>query len=263
MTVQYLEEKIQDMESVQKTVLLRLENIEQLIRERDAEKQTEHTHEHSWYHHDDGFNDSEYWQSHTYYSSACPPSPYAQGTQPQYIPQLTSPVANTHLQYASPLMNTQPQFPSPLSSAQPQHTTPQYVPNSQDTTTNSLPKALPICLKPNATSLPSSEINKEGLQTTDTFFRSHRNLKGESKAGILAVRLAREVYFGTQVMSRCTVSGLRDLPGLPVAELSELKHTVFLQFPQFWQNAVEFEPLWSKCCDAINQSCKKLRQGKK
>lgn len=65
MTVQYLEEKIQDMESVQKTILLRLENIEQLIRERDAEKQTEHTHEHSWYHHDDGFNDSEYWQSHT------------------------------------------------------------------------------------------------------------------------------------------------------------------------------------------------------
>ena len=26
------------------------------------------------------------------------------------------------------------------------------------------------------------------------------------------------------------MSGLRDLPGLPVAELSELKHTVFLQF---------------------------------
>ena len=124
-------------------------------------------------------------------------------------------------------------------------------------------KVLPICPKPNATSFPSSEINKEGLQTTDTFFRCHRNLKGESKAGILAVRLAREVYFGTQVMSRCTVSGLHELPGLPIEELSELKHTVFLQFPQFWQKAVEFEPLWSKCCDAINLSCKKLKQGKK
>ena len=72
------------------------------------------------------------------------------------------------------------------------------------------------------------------------------------------MRLAREVYFGTEVMSRCTLSGFCDLPGLPVVELGELKQTVFLQFPQFWQNAVEFEPLWSKCTDSINQSCKKI-----
>ena len=59
------------------------------------------------------------------------------------------------------------------------------------------------------------------------------------------------------------MSGFRDLPGLPVAELGELKQTIYLQFPQFWQNAVEFEPLWPKCTDAVNQSCKKLRQDKK
>ena len=46
MTVQYLQEKIQDMESVQKTILLRLENIEQLVRGRDTEKQTGHAHAH-------------------------------------------------------------------------------------------------------------------------------------------------------------------------------------------------------------------------
>ena len=61
----------------------------------------------------------------------------------------------------------------------------QHVPNSQGATTNVLPKALLICPKPNTTSLPSSEIKKDGLQTTDTFFRRYRNLKGDSKAGML------------------------------------------------------------------------------
>ena len=147
---------------------------------------------------------------------------------------------------------TQPQFGTP-------HTTIQRQPFFQGTT-NTLPKVLPISRKSTTVCLSSSEINKKGLQTTDTFFISHRNLKGESKAGMLAVRLARKVYFGKEVMGKCTVSGLRGLPGLPVAELGELKQTIFLQFPQFWQNPVEFEQLWSKCADAINQSCKKIRQ---
>ena len=71
------------------------------------------------------------------------------------------------------------------------------------------------------------------------------------------MKLTREVYFGKKVMGKCTVSGFRDLPGLPTTELNE---SVFLQFPQFWTNPVEFEPLWSKCVEAINQACKKIRQ---
>lgn len=94
------------MKSVQKTILLRLENIEQLVQGRDTEKQTghAHTHEDSWHHLDDGFDDSEYWQSHVYYSSSYPPSPYAQSTQPQYIPQLTSSLVDTQPQYVPPLI---------------------------------------------------------------------------------------------------------------------------------------------------------------
>ena len=70
------------------------------------------------------------------------------------------------------------------------------------------------------------------------------------------MKLAREVYFETKVMGKCTVSGFRELPGLPTTELGGLKQTLFLQFPQFWKNPVEFE---SECVDAINQSCKKIR----
>ena len=113
---------------------------------------------------------------------------------------------------------------------------------------------------PNPMQLLSSEINKVDLVATDVLFQHHRNLKGESRAGTLAVKLAREVYFGSQVMSKCTMSGCWDLPGLPTAELGELKQTLFLQFPEFWKNPVEFEALWSKCVEAINQSCKKIRQ---
>ena len=66
-------------------------------------------------------------------------------------------------------MSTQPQFLSHLSSAQATLTTShmtQHVPNSQGATTNVLPKALPICPKPNATSLPSSEIKTAYRQLT-------------------------------------------------------------------------------------------------
>ena len=120
-----------------------------------------------------------------------------------------------------------------------------------------MPKALPIRPKPNATSLSSSKINKVDLVATDVFFQCHRNLKGESRPGTFAVKLAREVYFGSKVMSKCTVSGCRDLPGLPTAELGELKHTLFLQFPQFWKNPVEFGPnAWRQSTSPARRSDK-------
>ena len=40
MTVQYLEEKVHDMQEVQKTILLRLENIEKLVQSQVVEKRT-------------------------------------------------------------------------------------------------------------------------------------------------------------------------------------------------------------------------------
>ena len=127
--MQYLEEKVQDIESVQKTILLRLDNIEKLIQSQELEKRTYGCQdEHSWQPQDDNFNDHEYWQSHAYYSSEYSPSTYSQS----YQPQLTSPLTNAHPQYAPSLANSQPQyapssqlqhppqFSSPLVSPQPQ-----------------------------------------------------------------------------------------------------------------------------------------------
>ena len=292
MTVQYLEEKVHDMQEVQKTILLRLENIEKLVQSQVVEKRTGCTQdEPSWQH--NSYNDFDYWRScysSTYHQDtqphftsplASPRQPPLTSTQYQYIqppyayvnalsqfastlastqPHLPSPLASTQPHLTSPLASTQPHLTSPLASTSQLSSTSQYGPNTQDGFGNSMPKALPIWPKPNATSLSSSEINKVDLVATDVFFQRHHNLKGESRAGTLAVKLAREVYFGSQVMSKCTMSGCQDLPGLPTAELGELKQTLFLQFPQFWKNPIEFEPLWSKCVEAINQSCKKIRQ---
>ena len=80
----------------------------------------------------------------------------------------------------------------------------------------------------------------------------------ESTAGSFACKLAREAFFGTDVMRKCTCNGFGDKPGLPWSELLELKETVRQQFPRF-MGTHEFEIVWTRCQEAISQSCKRLR----
>ena len=61
------------------------------------------------------------------------------------------------------------------------------------------------------------------------------------------------------MLAQCTVSGLRQLPALPLTELNELKQTMFTRFPEFWGNPIEFESVWALCSDAVNQACKYVR----
>ena len=95
--------------------------------------------------------------------------------------------------------------------------------------------------------------------TPEYVLRKYCKLRGKAKAGQLVVKLAKEAFFGTDVMVQCTVSGKRQLPGLPLSELNSLKQTLFQQFPEFWGNIAEFEEVWAVGVDALNQSCKHLR----
>ena len=119
------------------------------------------------------------------------------------------------------------------------------------------PCAVPIKQRPITSYLPSSSIRKNCLKNPDVI-RKYPKLCGESKAGKLAVKLAQEAYFGEDVLSRCTVSGFRELPALPIAELSELKQMMLMQFPKHWNSVQEFESLWLICCDAIGHAAKGL-----
>ena len=80
----------------------------------------------------------------------------------------------------------------------------------------------------------------------------------ESKVSTLALKLARESFFGEDVMVQCTVAGDRELPALPGHELELLKNQVLTLFPAYWNSLHEFEPVWTKCTAAIGQACKRL-----
>ena len=61
------------------------------------------------------------------------------------------------------------------------------------------------------------------------------------------------------VLKRCTPKGNRHLLVRPSKELDELKRVMFSQCPQFWRTPVEFEPVWQKCLEAVQQASKHLR----
>ena len=126
--------------------------------------------------------------------------------------------------------------------------------------TDALPSCLPLpALLCDTDALPSEEVPKDKLATPQAVLQKYRKLRGDALAGSLAVKLAREAYFGQDVMRKCTVRGSRGLPGLPSTELCQLKQTIFSVFPQYWPNPVEFEPVWVKCSAAIGQACKAIR----
>jgi hypothetical protein len=118
---------------------------------------------------------------------------------------------------------------------------------------------VPIKQKQTVTYLPSSTVPKDCLKNPDDVVRKYSKLRGEAKAGKLAVKLSREAYFGENVLAQCTVNGYRELPALPLAELNDLKQKMLMQFPKYWNSVQEFESLWLSCTEAIGQAAKALR----
>ena len=131
---------------------------------------------------------------------------------------------------------------------------------NESTSSHNAPLCNPVIARSTANYLSSNEITKAKLIPPLHVISSNRHLTTEAKVSTLAVRLARESFFGEDVLRRCTVSGHRDLPGLPLKELNELKQTIFNCFPCFWKTPVEFEGLWAKCAEAIGQAAKGARK---
>ena len=122
------------------------------------------------------------------------------------------------------------------------------------------PRCARIQRKANTNYTPSANIPKSTLVPAEEIISKNRHLVKESKVSTLAVRLARDAFFGSRVLQECTVSGCRGLPALPIDELNDLKQTVFELFPHFWKEPIEFESLWAKCAEAIGQAAKGDRQ---
>lgn len=106
----------------------------------------------------------------------------------------------------------------------------------------------------------SEEICRQELKTAQEVLQKYPDLHIESKIGVLAVKLARQAFFGDNLLKRCTPRGWQNMPALPQAELNMLKVTLFKQFPRFWSCPEEFEKKWAVAQEAIAQACKRLRQ---
>ena len=108
--------------------------------------------------------------------------------------------------------------------------------------------------------LSSAAINKSALSSLRDVECNSDFLGKESKMGTMAVILAREVYFGEEVMGQCTAKGYGDKLGLPIQELMALKEDMRKLYPQYLNSAVAFEEKWTKCLEAISQACKRARK---
>ena len=113
-------------------------------------------------------------------------------------------------------------------------------------------------------SLPSSSIDKTQLKSPQDVLNENSHLASQvGKMTTLAVVLAREAFFGDQVMGQCTAKGHGDRPALPHQELMELKDVIKGAYPQYWNSPHAFESQWNKCTDQISQACKRARNKSK
>ena len=88
------------------------------------------------------------------------------------------------------------------------------------------PKQKCIPIKPSRKAvniLSSSQINQAELIDPNTVIKKYSNYYSPSRVSTLAQRLARESYFGDNILEKCTVMGCRDNPALPLKELNKLK----------------------------------------
>ena len=97
--------------------------------------------------------------------------------------------------------------------------------------------------------LPASEV-----------ITKYPHLRGDCKMGELAAKLARESFFGKELMRQSTVMGFKDYPALPADGIQALKQTILTVCPEYQHNPCAFESLWRRCIDAINHACSKLRK---
>ena len=111
--------------------------------------------------------------------------------------------------------------------------------------------------------LPSSEVDKRDLMSVEEFLSLHSTEIKEGKYTMshLCRRLACECFFGKEVLTKCSPLGCGTHPGLPVAELNQLKQTLMDCFPRYWDDLSAFEAEWNKVwIGAISDLCAKLKK---
>lgn len=122
--------------------------------------------------------------------------------------------------------------------------------------------------KPNATGGPKDNdkenvplvINYAALCSPEDVVNRNQSLLTRSKLRTLAKKLAREAYFGPNILEKCTVKGIGPYRALPKKELNDLKmYLKHLSVPRIVNTVIEFETEWKNCLESVGQACKSLR----
>lgn len=118
------------------------------------------------------------------------------------------------------------------------------------------PLAHPVLYRRETSCLPSSEIDKSSLLSVDEVVRRYDDKSPQYLGG----KLALLAFYGPDVMGRCTPKGLSSFPGLPQAELYQIKQIVLDNSPAYWSMPGEYEKLWTtKIIASIGAICSVAR----
>lgn len=162
----------------------------------------------------------------------------------------------------------QPHFPLPQSNpphflppnmAPPTHSASSKQEDEPVVTVMTSPKCIKLVGLKNECALELSETEQAKLIPPADVIKRNSNLVTAKKAPQLAIKLAKQCYFGDSILVKCTVAGHRKFNALPTQPLNELKQAIFELFPIYHQNPVSFESLWKDCAESIGQYCKRLR----
>ena len=200
---------------------------------------------------------------------------------------INSPISSNYTQHSSPAVSPtkhQPQYPladvtnssddrvptNPSDDKVPTNPSDDKVPtNPSDDKVPTNPvddkvagkKSLLDTLLDNKKANPLPQINKESLLKPEDVVEKYSQFLTFSKIPTLAVRLAKESYFGKSIMARCTVRGAGKFHALPEKELKDMKFFLMkICVPRYTSSHTEFEVLWKNCTEAIGQACKSMRR---
>ena len=134
------------------------------------------------------------------------------------------------------------------------------------------PQVIPVSSSDDKIYLPSTAIDKSQLRDVKVVAEAHKHLQNKEKAPTLCQLLARECFFGKNVMIRCTAGGKgskgssaadANTFGLPRDEMNALKRTMVDLLPQYKDCPEEFEPVWDDCVTSLGSACRRFRNKEK
>ena len=123
------------------------------------------------------------------------------------------------------------------------------------------PPPVPVEAPMSKIETPLPPIQYDDLIKPQEVVMKYPTLLSASKIPTLAVRLAKEAYFGKYVMSFCTFRGIGSCHALPETEVKQMKGFLYqLCVPKYVTSKIEFECLYKKCVESVGQSCSYLRK---